>query len=294
MALQTAPVRIYLLLTSVVLMSICTMGMGQDLDSLMASQTWSSSKNSPTTFAGTRLGNGQSPEVGGQGELRMFIGHRFGKISNGFYEFFGLDQATMSLGFDYGFNPWFTAGFGRSTMEKTWDLYGKARILDQTERRMPLSLTVYASSSINTLRGVYPDANDRFSERMSYTLQALAARSFNRFSFLLAPVYLHTEFDPRSSKPEDHFSLGLGGSIELTRRLDITTEYYYGLSDHVFPVSNPLTIGLDIDTGGHLFQLILSNSTGMFEKALLTGTTGSWLDGDIYFGFNLVRTFHMY
>ena len=193
-----------------------------------------------------------------------------------------------------GINPWLTAGFGRSTMEKTWDLSGKARILDQTERRMPLSLTVYASSSINTLHGVYPDANDHISERMSYTLQALAARSFNRLSFLLAPVYLHTVFDPRSSKPEDHFSLGFGGSIELTRRLDITAEYYYGLSDHVFPVSNPLTIGLDIDTGGHLFQLVLSNSTGMFEKALFTGTTGSWLDGDIYFGFNLVRTFHMY
>jgi hypothetical protein len=286
--------RIVFGMAVIVLAFLCSISFGQDLDSLMNTQDDSRTPGSVYAFTGTHLGNGQTSETNGNGELHMYIGHRFGELSDGFYGFFGLDQATMRLGFDYGISKRVMVGFGRSTNEKTWDLFGKGRIFIQDKKGIPISLTVYAASSVNTLRGIFPMDNDGLTDRMSYTFQAFAARNFNIFSIQLVPVYLHTVFDPRSSSPEDQLSLGVGGSIRVAKRMHVTTEYYYGFSEHNFPSTNPLTIGIDLDTGGHLFQLVLSNSTGMNDKALLTGTSGSWIDGDIYFGFNLTRTFYLW
>jgi hypothetical protein len=266
---------------------------GQDLDSLLQADTEVPAVTVVDGFKGSRIGQGQSTSLPGDGELRMFIGHRFGKISGGFYEFFGLDQATMRMGFDYGFNNWLAAGFGRSTLEKTWDLYAKSRILGQRPGGSPLNLTLYASGSVNTLKNIFPSGNDSFSDRLSLTIQGLLSRKFNRFSLQLAPVYVHTFYDPRTSGPVDIFSAGTAASLRLTRFLDLTVEYYAAILKPSFDVTDPFTLGIDIDTGGHLFQLVLTNAQAMYEKGLLSNTSGKWDSGDIYFGFNLVRTFYM-
>ncbi len=266
---------------------------GQDLDSLLGTTpdepAWSVSDG----FKGSRIGNGQSTSLPGNGELRMFIGHRFGKISGGVYEFFGLDQASMRLGFDYGFNDWLAAGIGRSTLEKTWDLYMKSSPLRQISGGSPLTATFHAASSVNTLRDVYPAENAGFSDRLSVAFQGLFSRKFQRFSIQIAPIYLHNFYDLRSGGPTDFFSTGAAARLRLTRFLDLTAEYYATIVKPSYDVTNPFTLGVDIDTGGHLFQLVLTNAQGMFEKSLLSNTTGRWTEGDIYFGFNLIRTFYM-
>jgi hypothetical protein len=266
---------------------------GQDLDSLLNLTPGEVEDFVVESFKGSRVGNGQSTSLPGNGELNMFIGHRFGKISGGFYEFFGLDQATMRLGFDYGFNDWLAAGFGRSTLEKTWDLYAKSRILGQKSDGSPVNFTLYAAGSVNTLKNVYPSGNDGFGDRLSVTVQGLISRKLQRFSLQLAPVYMHTFYDPRTSEPVDQFSAGMAARLKLTRFLDLTAEYYAAIIRPSYDITNPFTLGVDIDTGGHLFQLVLTNAQAMFEKGLLSNTNGQWTAGDIYFGFNLTRTFYM-
>jgi hypothetical protein len=266
---------------------------GQDLDSLLYRTLSEPDGNAIESFRGSKVGNGQSTNLPGNGALTMFIGHRFGKINSGIYEFFGLDQATMRLGFDYGFNDWLAAGFGRSTLEKTWDIYAKSRIVGQKTGGAPVNFTLYAAGSVSTLRNVYPTGNDGFGDRLSVTLQGLVSRKFKRFSLQLAPVYLHTFYDPRTSGPEHQFSAGTAASIRLSRFLNLTAEYYAAIVKPSYDITNPFTLGLEIETGGHLFQLVFTNAQAMFEKGLLTNTNGKWTAGDIYFGFNLFRTFYM-
>lgn len=266
---------------------------GQDLDSLLNLTAEEPAGVVIEGFKGSKVGNGQSTNLPGNGELHMFIGHRFGKISGGFYEFFGLDQATMRMGFDYGINEWLAAGFGRSTLEKTWDLYIKSGIVGQKPGGAPISFTLFAAGSVNTLKNVYPSGNDGFTDRLSVSFQGMVSRKFKNFSLQLAPVYLHTFYDPRSSGSERQFSAGMAARLRLTRFLDLTAEYYAAIVKPSYDITNPFTLGLDIDTGGHLFQLVFTNAQAMFEKGLLSNTNGQWMAGDIYFGFNLVRTFYM-
>ena len=266
---------------------------GQDLDSLLNTASQTPERSVVEGFKGMRVGNGQSTSLPGDGELQMFIGHRFGKISGGFYEFFGLDQATMRMGFDYGFNKWFAAGFGRSTLEKTWDLNVKSRILGQQQGGSPINFTIFVSGSVNTLKNVYPAGNDSFADRLSISVQGPISRKFRRFSLQASPVYLHTFYDPRTAAAVDIFSAGFAASLKLTRFIDLTAEYYHMLLKPSFETTNPFTLGIDIDTGGHLFQLVLTNAQAMYDKGLLSNTIGKWSSGDIYFGFNLVRTFYL-
>jgi hypothetical protein len=124
-------------------------------------------------------------------------------------------------------------------------------------------------------------------------VQGLISRKFKRFSLQLAPVYVHTFYDPRASGSEHLFSAGMAASLRLTRFLDLTAEYYATIVKPSYDITNPFTLGVDIETGGHLFQLVLTNAQAMFEKGLLSNTNGKWTAGDIYFGFNLNRTFYM-
>lgn len=287
--LHTAKIGIILLVSWYGLMP----SFGQDLDSLLALPSDEPLKPATSGFKGSRIGNGQSASIPGNGELRFFIGHRFGKINGGFYELFGLDQASMRLGFDYGFTDWFAAGIGRSTLEKTWDFYLKSSPVRQAPGGFPITATFYAASSVNTLRDVYPSGNEGFPDRLSLALQGLFSRNHRIFSIQISPVYLHNFYDLRSGGPSHVFSTGAAARLRLTRFLDLTAEYYALIIKPSYDVNNPFTLGVDIDTGGHLFQLVLTNAQGIFEKGLLTSTNGRWTDGDIYFGFNLIRTFYM-
>ena len=265
---------------------------GQDLSAYVNQPSDTVSRSPQRAFAGMLVANGNSTTLAGNKELILNISHRFGYVNSGFYELFGLDNATMRLGFDYGFLPWLSAGFGRSTWEKDWDIHLKTGILRQSRPGSPLNLVMSGQLACNSLREVFPAGRDGFTDRLSYSVQALASHDFGRFSVQLAPVYLHTAYETELMKTADLVSLGMAADVKLTRMMSLTLEYYAGLLKPDPGIRDPLSVGLDIVTGGHTFQLVFGNSRGMFDKAMLLNTTDTWRDGGIYFGFNLIRVFY--
>jgi len=244
-------------------------------------------------FISPRAGMTHSTALPSAGELHFVIAHRFGEIGGGFYEMFGLDLANIRLGFDYGFNDIFAAGFGRSSFGKTYDLFGKVAFLRQADDGSPLAFTGIGGWSVNTLKDVYAPGNDGISERSSFFLQLAVSRKQGALAAQLSPLVFHNDLEIRTNKNLTVFAVPVTASIKFTRRMAFTVQYIPVFPQPLFFGHNPLSAGLDIDTGGHQFQLLFSNSTGLYEKAVLTDTEGDWTKGRIYFGFNLVRVFYL-
>ncbi|WP_242919869.1 DUF5777 family beta-barrel protein [Pontibacter liquoris] len=266
------------------------LALAQAQDSLKADQVAS-------TFKGTRLVNGHTVETEGKGELLFLISHRFGTLNSGSYNFFGLDQATIRLGLEYGLTDQLTVGIGRSSLEKTYDGFLKFRLLQQKAPGggMPLSLTLFTSTAIRTLKGQTADTPDPFTSRLTYTHQLLMARRFNeKFSLQLAPTLVHRNLVATRAEENNVYALGAGGRYKLTKHTSFNAEYYYLLPGPTADnFRNTLSLGFDVETGGHVFQLIFTNAQGMIEKLFIPQTTGSWSNGDIYFGFNISRSFSL-
>ena len=250
---------------------------------------------STATFKTTRLVNGHTIETTGKKVLDFKISHRFGTVNSGLNEFFGLDNATMRMGFDYGITDRFTVGIGRSTFEKQVDGFFKYKVLRQSSGKkvMPVTVTGVASAMIKTIKDAEPDVKKNFSDRLYYAFQILVARKFSEGTSLqLSPTIVHHNIVPFSTLPNDIFALGIGGRQKISKRVSINGEYYFVHPDHKLPgTENSLSLGVDIETGGHVFQLHLTNSRGMTERTFITETIGSWGNGDIYFGFNISRVF---
>lgn len=244
------------------------------------------------TFSTSRIGVAQSVMTSPEGEFHLVIQHRFGEVRGGIYDFFGLDGALARFGFEYGISNWLSAGIGRSLFEKTYDLELKAVILKQDAGNIPLSLSYYVSFMENTLRNYFPDGNNSFGSRLSIANQLIIARNQGILSFQVSPVWLHSDFEVRTGGSLNIFALDLDGRIRLGEKIGLIAEYIPLLTSETFAQTNPLTIGMDINTGGHQFQLFFSNSQGTNEKTVLTNTVGSWSKGHVYFGFNLTRVFH--
>jgi hypothetical protein len=247
------------------------------------------------TFKATRVILGQSIENPFGGTLVFVISHHFGQINSGFYNFFGLDQATTRLGLEYGITSRIEVGFGRSTYDKTWDGFTKIKILRQSKgaRKMPLSLSFYANTAINGLDWQYPERKNYFASRMSYCFEFLVARKFNDYlSFQLIPSMVHRNLVPTTTDHNDIFAIGAGGRCKISKRVSVNAEYYYLLpNQNLDGIYNSFSLGVDIETGGHVFQLFLTNSQGSFEEAFITENNGNWMKGDIFLGFNISRVF---
>ncbi len=251
------------------------------------------------TFKGTRLVNGQSVETKGKGELEFIFAHRFGPMSGGAYELFGLDQAYVRLGLEYGVTDRLGFGFGRNSVDKTMDAYGRWKLLRQSRgaRVMPVTVTAFGQAAIKMSPRKEDDPTGTLTtvNRLSYTAQLLIARKFNqKLSFQLMPTFVHRNRVDKSIDQNDQIAIGAGGRWKVTRSVALTTEYYYRLNT---PAGNPyrdvLGFGIDIETGGHVFQLVLTNTRGLTERAWLTETTGDFFKGDIHLGFNITRTFQI-
>jgi hypothetical protein len=246
-------------------------------------------------FKSSRIINGHSVEFIGKGVLDVRILHRFGLVNNGASDLFGLDQATMRFGFDYGVTDRLTAGIGRSTYLKEFDAFAKYRLLWQSTgpKSYPVSVVVVGGITCNTLPFADPTRQNYFSSRLGYYGQVLIGRKFSDvFSLQLAPTIVHKNLVQLASDKNDIFALGFGGRIKLTRRTAFVWDYHHvfgGLPDNSY--QNPLSVGFDIETGGHVFQLHFSNSTGMNERSFITETTNKWSKGEFRFGFNLSRVF---
>ena len=245
------------------------------------------------TFKDTRVINMQSNETPGAGVLHFVIAHRFGRINEGAYSLWGLDNASMRMGFDYGLTDRWTLGVGRSTFQKTYEASIKGKLfLQKSDNSVPVSVTYYGVIMANGLRWQEPDRENLFSSRLSYVNQLIVTRKINdRTSLAVVPSLIHRNLVDITSKSHDQWTLGLGGRHKLTHRVSINSEYHFLVNGLDEATTNSLSLGVDIETGGHVFQLHITNSQGMFERAFLTETTGRWLDGDLFFGFNLSRVF---
>ena len=281
---------LFLLLLPVILM-------GQDIDELLEEATGNNTEYAYATFKSTRIVSGHSIERMQEGQLDFRISHRFGKINEGAYEFFGLDHANIHLSFEYGITDWLMLGIGRGNYEKTFDGFAKFSIFRQSkgERSMPVSISYLSTFALNTLRWDGPGELS-FWDRASYVHQLLVARKFSeRLSLEINPTIVHRNMVATELDPNDVWALGVGGRFKLSKRVSVNIEYYYVVPPlHNYESNktyNPLSIGFDIETGGHVFQLYATNSTAMIEKGFIGETTGRWLDGGIHLGFNISRVF---
>lgn len=282
-----------------ILLSLITLIMfGQeDLMDLLNKDSKPEVNYATATFKSTRIMNGHSIEKMPPGQLDFRISHRFGRINSGAYEFFGLDQANIHFGLEYGIMKWLMIGIGRGTYEKTFDGFAKFTLLRQSsgDRVMPVSVSLFSSAALKSTRWADPLRTNYFSSRMSYVGQIMIARKINQgFSLQLTPSYVHRNLVATEIDPNDLYALGAGGRLKLTKRISLNAEYYYLANPKTYmslQVYDPLSVGFDIETGGHVFQLIFTNSLAMIEKGFIGETTGSWLKGDIHFGFNISRVF---
>lgn len=246
---------------------------------------------SKNAFKGTRFINAQSANLADKGDLLLQIQHRFGDISSGAYDFFGLDQASMRIGFEYGFTNNFNLGIGRSTYLKTFDAFGKYQILQQNDN-FPLTIAINAGGSIPSIRDYFPDEYDNFSDKVSVSAQVHLATTIKNFGFQISPGYLKTGYLLLEQQNLSIFTLAVGASIRISKKVSANIEYLHPFTSEL-SMQNPLSMGIDLDTGGHLFQIIVSNSQRMFDQALYTQTTGEWTEASLFFGFNLVREFNL-
>ena len=250
---------------------------------------------SSSAFKTTRLINGHTIENVGKGVMDVKISHRFGKINGGGYELFGLDNATMRMGLDYGITRYLMVGLGRSTFQKTIDAFFKLKLLRQSagKHNMPFTLSYVPTIAYKTLKNDIPGRKNYFSSNLIYTHQLLIGRKFSHNTSLqLMPSYTHVNLVQLQTDPNDLISIGIGGRQKLTKRISLNAEYYYQLPDYKLAgTTNSLSVGFDIETGGHVFQLHFTNSQGMSERTFINETTGEWAKGDIYFGFNISRVF---
>lgn len=249
-------------------------------------------------FKSSRVIMAHSMEMLRPGVLDFRILHRFGRINGGAYEFFGLDgPATVRLGLDYGFSSNLTIGIGRSTFNKELDGFIKYRPIQQATgpKSSPLSLVLVAGSTLTTLKWSDPARENYFSSRMAFTGQVIIGRKFSEaLTLQVMPSIVHRNLVPLKDDPHDLLSIGAGGRLKLTKRVSLNIDYHYVINQNeTAGFHNPLSVGFDIETGGHVFQLHFTNSQGMNERAFLANTEFDWAKGDIFFGFNISRSFQI-
>ncbi|MFM1999439.1 MAG: hypothetical protein RL204_1386 [Bacteroidota bacterium] len=247
------------------------------------------------TFKSTRNINGHTVENVAGGVLDFRISHRFGFINTGAYELFGLDGATIRLGLEYGITDRLMVGFGRSSYNKAFDAFGKFKILRQSsgKKNMPITLSVFSTIVCNSIKWSEPERENYFSSRLFYAHQIIIGRKFNNdLSLQLSPTMVHRNMVPTKEDKNDVYALGGLGRYKLNQRLSINAEYFYVLPNQLSDeYTNSLSVGVDIETGGHVFQLHFTNSTSMTEPGFITENVGMWKQGDIHFGFNVSRVF---
>jgi Membrane bound beta barrel domain (DUF5777) len=249
-----------------------------------------------SAFKSSRVINGQSMEMIGAHVLDFRILHRFGRVNQGAGQFFGLDQASFRLGFDYGITKNFTVGIGRSTINKDFDGFLKYRVIQQSKGpgSFPVSIVLVAGMSVQTYHNLDTSKTLTLTSRTGYYYQVIVGRKFSpRFTLQLSPTLVHRNVVV-SPDANDIYAVGIGGRFKFSKRMAFVVDYFYvtnGLPHSTG--TNPLSVGVDIETGGHVFQLHFSNSSGLNERAFITETTNKWGKGDIQFGFNLSRVFNL-
>lgn len=247
-------------------------------------------------FKSSRVINAHSIEMIGKGVLDFRILHRFGLLNQGFGELFGLDQAIMRMGFDFGLNKNLSIGIGRTTFKKELDAFIKYRLIQQSSgiNSSPFSLLMVLGTAVYTFKSPDPSKPISFNERTGFYFQTIIGKKVNtNFSIQFSPTIVHRNSVGLNDQ-NDIFAMGMGARYKLSKRVALVVDYSYianGLPQSVG--SNPLSVGVDIETGGHVFQLHFSNAIGMNERSFITETVNKWSKGEVQFGFNLSRVFNI-
>ncbi|HEY0678845.1 MAG TPA: DUF5777 family beta-barrel protein [Chitinophagaceae bacterium] len=266
-----------------------------DLLSLVDQKEQQKKLHITNAFKSSRVINSHSIEFIGKGIMDVRILHRFGELNSGFNNLFGLDQANMRFGFDFGILNSLTVGFGRSNIGKEWDGFIKFRPVWQSTGpgSLPVSIVVITGATLSSQPWSDPARKNYFSSRMAFYHELIIGRKFNsRFSLQSGPFMVHRNIVQLVSDENDTYGISAGGRFKLSKRIALVVDYHHiikGLNKQYY--KDPLSVGIDIETGGHVFQLHFSNSSGMNEKAFITNTTGDWSKGAIRFGFNMSRVF---
>jgi hypothetical protein len=275
-----------------------TINAQEDLMDIVEENTSEETEIVTATFKSSRIMNGHSIERMPGGVLDFRISHRFGTLNSGAYEFWGLDQSDIRLAFEYGITDWLMVGVGRGSNEKTFDGFAKISLLRQSKgaKSMPVSVSVFTSVALKTIKFI-EEQPDYITSRLAYTTQVLVARKISpALSLQITPSYIHKNLEETDPDPADIFAVGGGARVKLSKRISLNAEYFYVADPGTYlsqPVYSPFSIGVDIETGGHVFQLIFTNSLGMIEKSFISETTGQWSEGDVHFGFNISRVFNL-
>lgn len=245
------------------------------------------------TFKGLKIVNFESTKLTAKKEFTFVVAHRFGSLESGLNTFFGLDDAVTRLNFIYGLSENINISVSRSSFQKIYEAALKYRLVKQKEGGSLFTIVGYNSLLVNT---AYDKANLpklEFKNRLGYTAQVLIARKMSKnLSLELAPTFFQDNLVLDPNQDNAQYALGFGGRYKLGKRWSLNADYGWHLNrSSSSPFKNPLSIGIDLETGGHVFQMHFTNSQAMNTNGFLGQATGDWSDGDIYFGFNLSRVF---
>ncbi len=278
------------------LMTACLVNFANAQDDLL--QLLEEAANEPkteyisNTFKAVRIVNSHSVEMPSKKNLQFVIQHRFGRVDEGWRNFFGIDNASMRIGMEFGIFNWWSAGWGRSSAGGIYDFYTRFKILRQSKgvKRIPFSMAWYSNMGISS-QGELPEGVDKV-HRLSYAHQLMIARKFTRiFSFQVMPTYTHKNVVPTANDKNDVFAVGFGARCLVSRNIGINLEYFQPVTkreDGELYIGS-MSFALDIETGGHVFQIVVSNSTGLIEQVYIPDNTGHWWDKEIHLGFNINR-----
>jgi Membrane bound beta barrel domain (DUF5777) len=252
----------------------------------------------PYAFKGLQICNMQSTKLPAKGEWYVLISHRFGDLTNGLDNFFGLDEAATKIGGIYGATNWLSLGVSRHRNDKIYELAVKYKMVNQMVDGFPVTIVGYNTMDINSALEKAANPELKFTNRLAFTTQLLISRKFSDIlSFQLAPIFVHKNLYDDTRDQKDLFLIGAGGRCKLSKRMSLNLEYAARTNltkDFTSPYKNPLSLGLDIETGGHVFQMVFANSQPMNDVAFLSNSNGKWntnRGGGIYFGFNMYRVF---
>ena len=243
------------------------------------------------TFKATRIVNSQSIELTRPKILEFMILHRFGSMTNGFYDLFGMDEAAIRFDLKYGINDRISLGVGRSSLNKTYDIFTKLKLLKQTSggSSFPFSLALFSKIEISTI-----DQNLPMNDQLTFDIQVLAARKFNpSISVQVMPTFIHRNLVQTAEETNDLLSFGIGGRVKVTRRVSINADTFFPLGERDESFKQSWGLGCDIETGGHVFQLMITNVQGSFESEYIENATGTFDELNLFLGFNITRVFSL-
>jgi hypothetical protein len=280
-----------LILSAVLLSSISSWAQDDLLDELESEAAPVEAFEFPA-FKAMKIGNLQSTKVAAGGDMYMYVSHRFGTLKDGVSTFFGLDNANTNIQLLYGIVDGFQVSLSRESLRKTYAGSAKIKIKWQSNK-FPLVISAYTTINYNSALSSTQYPNISSVDRISYSTQLLLARRVSdRFSIELAPTHVRQNIVFETGQSHDVFALGTGGRFKLNKRISLNADYIYNFNRVENTIyRNPLTIEMDIETGGHVFQLLFSNAQSTNEPSFISNGEGDWTEGDVFFGFNIVRVF---